>query len=228
MKIVIILDKLGEIIEVQVRYSTKAKRVSIKIKQQSSELILPHERFLKQGLAFLAAKESWIRRKLQQTKNTVLIEENTIPIFGKMYSLRYKERAIKGVVFEDETITISAPKEKQKEVLIHFLKEKLLSETIIIASSLRAKYNLHYSSIKINKNKTIWGSCSSRAALAFNIKLAMAPPEILYYVITHEMCHIIEMNHSKNFWSLVAQIYPDYKQAKLWLKENTDRLSLYL
>ena len=228
MKVVITLDKLGESLEVQVRYSAKAKRVSIKIKQQSAELILPHERFLKQGLSFLVAKESWIRNKLQQTKNTVVIEENTIPIFGKLYSLNYQESSIKGVVLEDKTITISAPEEKQKEVLIHFLKEKLLSETIIIASSLRAKYNLHYSSIKINKNKTIWGSCSSRAALAFNIKLAMVPKEILHYVIAHEMCHIIEMNHSKKFWSLVAQIYPDYKQAKLWLKANTNRLGLYL
>ena len=121
MKVVITLDKLGESLEVQVRYSAKAKRVSIKIKQQSAELILPHERFLKQGLSFLVAKESWIRNKLQQTKNTVVIEENTIPIFGKLYSLNYQESSIKGVVLEDETITISAPQEKQKEVLIHFL-----------------------------------------------------------------------------------------------------------
>lgn len=224
----IILDKLGKRLEVMVRYSVKAKRISIKIKQQSAELILPHERFLNKGRSFLLTKESWIRKKIQQTQNTFVIEANTIPLFGKLYSLNYKENPIKAVLLEDEIITISAPKEKHKEILINFLKEKLLSEVLIIADSLKAKYNLHYISIKINKNKTIWGSCSSKADLAFNIKLAMVPPEILHYVIAHEMCHIIEMNHSKNFWSLVAQIHPNYKQAKLWLKANTTRLGLYL
>ena len=48
----------------------------------------------------------------------------------------------------------------------------------------------------------------------------LAPPQVLDYVIVHELCHLTHMNHSKEFWDLVEKIMPDYKEKKQWLKEN--------
>jgi predicted metal-dependent hydrolase len=64
--------------------------------------------------------------------------------------------------------------------------------------------------------------------LSFNWRLVFAPKEILEYLVVHEMCHMIEMNHSMRFWNLVEKLYPDYKVAKLWLKQNGVRLHQYL
>lgn len=78
--------------------------------------------------------------------------------------------------------------------------------------------------ITIRAQKTRWGSCSSRGTLSFNWRLMLAPPRVLDYVVVHELCHLKHMDHSRNFWNAVAEIMPDYKEHKKWLKENGARL----
>ena len=77
-----------------------------------------------------------------------------------------------------------------------------------------------YGNITIRNQKTRWGSCSSEKNLNFNWKLILAPPEVLDYVVVHELCHLKEMNHSKAFWDEVGKVMPEYETYKLWLKEN--------
>lgn len=77
-----------------------------------------------------------------------------------------------------------------------------------------------YNRICLREQKTRWGSCSSRKNLNFNWKLIMMPPEILDYVVVHELSHLVEMNHSKRFWAVVEKYYPQYEKAKAWLKAN--------
>lgn len=83
-----------------------------------------------------------------------------------------------------------------------------------------------YTSITIRDQKTRWGSCSGRGTLSFNWRLILAPPEILDYVVVHELCHLTHMNHSKEFWALVESVIPDYKIKRKWLKENGHTLHL--
>ena len=78
--------------------------------------------------------------------------------------------------------------------------------------------------ITIRTQRTRWGSCSSKGNLNFNRLLVLAPAAVLDYVVVHELCHLREMNHSPQFWSLVESILPDYKQRKKWLKENGNTL----
>ena len=80
--------------------------------------------------------------------------------------------------------------------------------------------NVTYGRITIREQKTRWGSCSSEKNLNFNWKLILAPPEVLDYVVVHELCHLKEMNHSKAFWDEVGKVMPEYETYKLWLKEN--------
>lgn len=73
-------------------------------------------------------------------------------------------------------------------------------------------YNFKIKSIKIRNQKTRWGSCSSSGELSFNYKIFFLPPDLRDYIIVHELAHLKEMNHSQNFWDLVALQIPDYKQ----------------
>ncbi len=81
-----------------------------------------------------------------------------------------------------------------------------------------------YHNITIRNQKTKWGSCSSRKNLNFNCGLMLAPPEILDYVVVHELCHLKVMDHSPAFWQEVEQILPDYRKRKAWLKSNGSRI----
>lgn len=78
--------------------------------------------------------------------------------------------------------------------------------------------------IAIRDQKSRWGSCSSKGNLNFNWKLIMAPPQVLDYVVIHELCHLLEFNHSPRFWQLVYDRMPDYEAWKKWLKLHTDDL----
>ena len=80
--------------------------------------------------------------------------------------------------------------------------------------------NVSYGRIAIREQKTCWGSCSSKKNLNFNWKLILMPVEIMEYVVVHELAHLFEMNHSKQFWKIVENYIPDYKNRKKWLKEN--------
>ena len=77
-----------------------------------------------------------------------------------------------------------------------------------------------YEKITIRDQKTRWGSCSSKGTLSFNYRLMLAPPRVLDYVVVHELCHLTHMNHSANFWNMVASILPEYKEYRKWLKDN--------
>lgn len=84
----------------------------------------------------------------------------------------------------------------------------------------------NYTSITIRDQKSRWGSCSSRGTLSFNYRLMLASPEILDYVIVHELCHLTHMNHSKSFWEMVESILPDYKIYKSFLKDHGHELTI--
>ena len=88
----------------------------------------------------------------------------------------------------------------------------------------KSKYNFTYKDISIKDTVSRWGSCSTQKNFNFNWRLVMAPPEILTYVVSHEIAHLTYMDHSKEFWALVAQRFPKYKEAKLWLNKNGSNL----
>ena len=86
-----------------------------------------------------------------------------------------------------------------------------------------------YGRITIRNQKTRWGSCSSKGNLNFNCLLMLAPPEVLDYVVVHELCHRKQMNHSKAFWLEVEKVLPNYKEVRKWLKEEgSQMITLFL
>lgn len=114
--------------------------------------------------------------------------------------------------------------EMQLREFANTVKALLPSRLEYFAKQLGVSYNR----VTIRSQRSRWGSCCKHKDgvynLNFNCLLALVPPEVMDYVVVHELCHIREMNHSKAFWALVESVLPDYKSRKKWLREQGGEL----
>jgi predicted metal-dependent hydrolase len=90
----------------------------------------------------------------------------------------------------------------------------------LLAQSEAAALGVSYSRLTLRDQRSRWGSCSSAGALSFNWRLVLAPHDVLDYVVVHEVCHLVELNHGPAFWRLVERRRPAYAESKRWLDDH--------
>ena len=107
-----------------------------------------------------------------------------------------------------------------KQALENWYKDKAKEKVNERIKYYQAYFDIRPKRVIIKNQEKRWGSCTKDNILLFNWKCIMAPSPVLDYIVVHEMCHMIHMNHSKEFWSLLKSILPDYEQRKNWLRDN--------
>lgn len=185
----------------------------------------------------LQSKEKWIKdrlwlfKKMEQMKKKYMNGE-TFLYLGKNYPLQIvlDEGAKKSIVKLDEGEFIITTNTKDTKVLKAAMEKwyrtKALEKIIERINHFQRYFEVKPNGIRIKDQKTRWGSCSSKRNLNFNFRCIMAPESVIDYLIVHEMCHLIYMDHSKRFWNLVEDILPDYKERRMWLKNNEIKMRL--
>jgi hypothetical protein len=176
---------------------------------------------------FVWKKQDWIRKKFanygfgeSQYKKKEFKEGEEFPYLGKMYKLKIPGRVQEGIELKDELLLDSRYADyipRALKVFYKFKAKKYLEKRVELLSR---QTGLVYKSIKITSGKRRLGTCSRDNRLTFTYLLVMMPEEISDYIIYHELSHISEKNHSAQYWKVVKQFVPDYKQKKKWLKEN--------
>ncbi|MDD3369678.1 MAG: SprT family zinc-dependent metalloprotease [Lachnospiraceae bacterium] len=181
------------------------RSISIKITAGASmQVRIPLTVRTEQVNQFLSEKSDWIIKHLAQTQVEL-----------------QRAREQNPQLFEPASPKLAA-KQKRLEKRYRELARTYITKRVDYYTALVGK---SYSNITIRDQKTRWGSCSGRGTLSFNWRLILAPPTILDYVVVHEVCHLLHMDHSKAFWQSVENILPDYKISRTWLKQNGNRLA---
>ncbi len=78
--------------------------------------------------------------------------------------------------------------------------------------------------VSVKDQRTLWGSCSREGNLNFSWRLALAPDEVLDYLVVHELAHRAQMNHSRRFWEVVERVCPEHRAHRRWLRKNAPAL----
>lgn len=182
---------------------------------------------------FIKEKESWIIRKLAEGKRR---NENYIPrefTHGSKHLLVGKEFTLNVIisnkrispVFDEETLTIHAKNdEKIKYELFKWytiISPRIFGNiTTPIISDFFIKYSKSPRSIEYKYVTSYWGICSSKGEIKLNIELLRAPKKCIEYIIAHELCHLIHQNHSADFYKLLSEFMPDWKERKQLLDKT--------
>jgi len=110
--------------------------------------------------------------------------------------------------------------------LTFWLKDKIKEDIRQMARAYSDALGLKYKGIRINAQKSMWGSCTKNGVIKINWHLIAAPKAVLAYVVLHEICHLKHRNHSQDFWNLLAEQRPEYRSAAKWLSTHFPQYKL--
>jgi predicted metal-dependent hydrolase len=170
--------------------------------------------------AFLRDKERWILRKLDEWKSTprgpVLhgMSGETLPLFGAttVLDVRHGRRHVEQ---RDGHLVVQAPRRSRPlEVLVAWLKHAALDALKPRAAHYAAILGVPAPRIALSNARTQWGVCTEGGAIRLSWRLVHVEPTLADYVVAHEVAHLVEMNHSRRFWTLLHQIYPGWREAR--------------
>lgn len=215
------IDLDGSEVDYEVKKYKNLKYLKLKMDRERLIVTVPYSYTYKDIESFILSKKEWVTNQVARQK--------TLNYQGLLYGGIHYEYQVKycdkdNVIVENNKINIYI-KEKYgiddiKSILQNWYMTEAEKAIIMTTNNYAKLMKVCFNRVVIKNQKTRWGSCSSKKNLNFNWKLIMAPNYVLEYIVVHELCHLIHMNHSAQFWREVTKYYPNYRKAEYWLKEN--------
>lgn len=181
---------------------------------------------------FIRQKQDWLATKLSiirnnQNKYDDVLHLKKFLLYGKQISIYMAD--VKKIEVSNDYILVPKKIEaaKVQQSIVNFYRKTAKEILTKRLGYLQSVLKIRCSNFKIANSKGRWGSCNSAGVITINWRVIMMPPECIDYVIIHELCHLIEMNHSKRFWTLVETFLPNYNALRQSLKEYGFLLEMY-
>ncbi|NSW85332.1 MAG: M48 family metallopeptidase [Syntrophobacteraceae bacterium] len=209
-----------------VRVSRRASRVILRmIPGRGLEVVVPvgfNHRLIPE---IIARKREWIVKAARRMGiwpgparvPEILPKAVHLKALNRLLQVRYRNTGMKRVddVRAGELHLGLDPDASDREVcrkvLLNWLKQQGKAELIPWLHRTSISTGLRFRKVQIRSQKSRWGSCSSRGTITLNCKLLFLPPELVRYIMIHELCHTVHMNHSREFWSLVGSLEPRFR-----------------
>jgi predicted metal-dependent hydrolase len=223
----------------QVRVSARAKMVRLTISREKGLMVTVPRGFSVDLLPeILAQKQDWIDKTIQKISQSpaaprppALPSQLDLLSVREKWSIVYRSQEGRSVsvrqyaahvLVVEGRLTNKGVIRKLLKGWLHDQAERILPDWLERVSR---NTGLKYADISIRDQKTRWGSCSAQKSISLNQKLIFLPPELVDYILVHELCHTVQMSHSGKFWALVEKVMPDYKQRRKLLREYEKKIS---
>ena len=225
----------------QLRRSSRAKNTRIVVTADKIEVVAPIKTPDQRIQAFVNAQRDWINAALKRVADKtrsvpslapkVYADGALIPYQGRHLPLIITLSSLKTVRVElrdDAAFTVRLPaalattqhSDLTRQALEKWMKNQARQQVQHWVNHHAPRFGLFPRQIRIKTLKSRWGSCGPKNDINLNWLLLLAPPEALEYVVVHELCHIRHKNHSQQFWQLVGDHLPNFRQRRLWLKQH--------
>ncbi len=210
------------------------RTVGLKITADGLVVHAPKRIFAFQLNQILQEKSGWILNKLQAraANQVAAIEwvdgEHLLYLSQDIQLTIVKNSSNKALVLDANTLIMATPTPDNHALVhrkvVHWYQKQAMADFGRRLTILAAKLGVPTPPLTLSNAKSRWGSCNSRGEVRLNWRLLQAPPNIINYVICHELAHLKQMNHSAKFWAVVESLFPDYKQAEKALKALSPQL----
>jgi predicted metal-dependent hydrolase len=225
----------GEMHNVRLRRSERAKRFTLRVKPGTGDIVLTAPAWA--GLAevqdFARRHVGWVAARLATAaRRTAFAHDSIVPLRGIPHRIVHRHSA-RGVVWPETGVDghpelhVAGDIEHLERRLIDHFKAQARADLLVAVARYTQRLGLPAKRIAVRDQTTRWGSCSASGALSFSWRLILAPPFVLDYLAAHEVAHLKEMNHSARFWRLLADLYPDTERARAWMAANGASLHSY-
>ena len=224
--------------EFHIRRSQRAKRLRVSINLLGQiEVVAPKNVYVRDIDQFIQNHREWIKHKKHQIDSMRSIELNTsmpsvvsLPAIKEQWHVTYTDGHSKlttgnEYVTKTNTLHLSIKHESQTSGLLkNWLNKKAKSALLPWLGQVSEETGLKYSQATIRGQKTRWASCSADKNISLNRCMLFLQPDQVRYLMVHELCHTLEMNHSSRFWKLVSRYVPDYQYQEGRVNECCYRL----
>ncbi|MDR1116067.1 MAG: M48 family metallopeptidase [Tannerella sp.] len=207
----------GDLGVILLRRNPRARRYTLRVCDGRIYATTPPRGSEREVLSFLARKHDLLLRMLQKSPGRMTLDENT-ELRSLTFRLQVRRSSLDNfyVAAKDGVLQISCPQqtdfhdERTQQSLWKIVEDALRHEAKRVLpvrlSALAGKHGFRYTAVKINSSRTHWGSCTSLKNINLSLSVMLLPEHLVDYVLLHELCHTVEMNHGDRFWSLMDKI----------------------
>lgn len=207
-------------IKVKKNKLSKSYKLTLDKRDLNGLVSIPYHIKYDEGAKFAKDNLDWLSEELKKFQPIIKINDGVkVKFFDHVFEIKYITSTDNKIYLTSNTIEILSKKNHSK-MLLKWIKDEVKNKSNKVISDFSQKLNVQVSKVKISNSFSYWGSCNSKNEISINWRLIFCPQYVLRYIIAHELSHLIEFNHSNNFWNLVDGLIINRKDAQKWLKEN--------
>ena len=215
--------------EYSVRRSPRARRIRVSVDPHDGiQVVLPQRAAAREAEAAIIELRPWIEKRLaeaEEVRQRIAARGNTVPFLGQDLRL-VTEAGRTRAHRKGDALHVPKDPRKRRDAIERWYRRTARAEIAPRLDLATRAIGKPYSALTIRGQRTRWGSCSATGAMSFNWRLLLGPEDVLDYVIWHEACHLLVMDHSPRFWSLVERHLPQYQRPRRWLRRHGGTLVL--